>query len=128
SNSDNNNKGIDFDNYTFENEKSKNKNDNSRDNAFAKKDTIPAKRKGSNLFSFPQTKSYFPSFHTDYEVTQIDNSFLVLNYQLFSVGASPVYLNPRLNILSKTSLSDLFEDQRITFAYRFNFSGDYELY
>ncbi len=122
------NKGIDFDNYKFEGEKN-----NSAKTATAstanspgiKKDST-AKKTNPNLFNFPIQKNYFTSFYTDYVVTQFDNSFLANNYQVFTGGGSPLYLNPGLNFLTKVAISDLFEDQRITGGFRINPSLDNE--
>ena len=118
----NNNKGIDFDNYTFENEKNKVK--PPEKNTGDKKDTI--RKVTTGQFKFPIQKNYYTSFYTDNVVTQFDNSFLANNYQVFTGGGSPIYLNPGFNFLTKVSISDLFEDQRITGGFRINPSLDNE--
>jgi len=111
--------GIDFDNYQLTNESKKP--DNSP--GIAKKDTA-TKPLANKLFQFPIQKNYYTSFYTDYVVTQFDNSFMGTNYQRFSGGGSPVYLNPGLNFLTKVAASDLFEDHRIVGAYRFSGIAD----
>ena len=45
---------------------------------------------------------------------------------MFTGGGSPIYLNPGFNFLTKVSISDLFEDQRITGGFRINPSLDHE--
>ncbi len=111
--------GIDFDNYQFSNETKKQE----QPPVQTKKDSLP-KTKTAETFLFPIQKNYYTSFYTDYVVTQFDNSFMGTNYQRFTGGGSPVYLNPGLNFLSKIAISDLFEDYRIIGAYRFSGIAD----
>ena len=120
-------KGIDFDNYKFEGDKNNAVNTSTvaSNNLSNRKDST-GKKTNANLFNFPIQKNYFTSFYTDYVVTQFDNSFLANNYQVFSGGASPIYLNPGFNFLTKVAISDLFEDQRITAGFRINPSLDNE--
>jgi hypothetical protein len=120
-------KGIDFDNYKFEGDKNNAVNTSTvaSNNLSNRKDST-GKKTDANLFNFPIQKNYFTSFYTDYVVTQFDNSFLANNYQVFSGGASPIYLNPGFNFLTKVAISDLFEDQRITAGSRINPSLDNE--
>jgi hypothetical protein len=120
-------KGIDFDNYKFEGDKNNAVNTSTvaSNNLSNRKDST-GKKTDANLFNFPIQKNYFTSFYTDYVVTQFDNSFLANNYQVFSGGASPIYLNPGFNFLTKVAISDLFEDQRITAGFRINPSLDNE--
>jgi hypothetical protein len=81
--------------------------------------------------NFPSSiqQNYYVSFSMDYVVSQLDNSFLNAQYQPFSGGTNPVYLNPGLNALLKAGLSDLFEDYRIVGAVRFsnNLENEYIL-
>ena len=107
-------KGIDFDNYKFEGETDK----NAPAKPLVKGDSL--KKQGKVSSPFPLPRNYYTSFYTDYLVTQFDNSFLANNYQVFSGGGSPVYLNPGPNFLSKIAISDLFEDQRIVGGFRIN--------
>jgi len=120
------NSGIDFDNYKLDGEKTNSSGiTTNTTNNIAKKDS-EVKKLNSTLFKFPIQKNYYPSFYTDYVVTQFDNSFLANNYQLFAGGGSPVYLNPGFNFLTKLAISDLFEDQRIVGAFRINPALDNE--
>lgn len=121
----NDGKGINFDAYKFNGE---------RDPSADPTKKQPVKRDSSaqgrsNQFKFPLQRNYYPSFYTDYVVTQLDNSYLANNYQVFSAPGNPIYLNPGFNFLSKIAISDLFEDQRIFggYRYRLNFSSDNEL-
>lgn len=121
-------KGIDFENYKFDNEKDRQKTDNQSDKnvAVARPDSGRGKS-SSGGFHFPIQRNYYTSFYTDKIVTQFDNSFLANTYQVFTGGNSPVYLNPGFNFLTKVSVSDLFEDQRITGGFRINPNLDNEL-
>jgi Tol biopolymer transport system component len=117
-------KGIDFENYKFNNEKDKATPAVVKSVPAEKKDTV--KNVPNGQLKFPIQRNYYTSFYTDNVVTQFDNSFLANNYQIFSGGGSPVYLNPGFNFLTKVSISDLFEDQRITGGFRINPSLDNE--
>jgi Tol biopolymer transport system component len=121
---DNTTKGIDFENYKFDNEKEKANPNVVKNETADKKDTVKAKSDGR--LKFPIQRNYYTSFYTDNITTQFDNSFLANTYQVFPGGGSPVYLNPGLNFLTKVSISDLFEDQRITGGFRINPSLDNE--
>lgn len=120
-----NEKGIDFENYKFGNEKDAPSN--------AKAIVVPARKdslangKMKPGFRFPIQRNYYTSFYVDKVVSQIDNSFLSNNYQVYAGGGVPIYLNPGFNLLTKVSLSDLFEDQRITGGFRINFNLDNEI-
>lgn len=122
---DNNSEGIDFENYRFNNEKAKQNPGIAENPPPLKPDSV--KKKGeSGAFRFPIQRNYYTSFYTDKVVTQFDNSFMANNYQVFAGGGSPVYLNPGFSFLTKLSISDLFEDQRITGGFRINPSLDNE--
>jgi len=56
--------------------------------------------------------NYNTAFSTDYFMTQLDNSYLNVNYQPFT-GGGPIYTNPGFNVLFKIGISDLFEDYKI---------------
>lgn len=120
-------KGIDFENYKFENEK---QNPDQKQNPNPNIAKSPAadslKKSGPAPFRFPIQRNYYTSFYTDKIVTQFDNSFLANNYQVFAGGGSPVYINPGFNFLTKVSISDLFEDMRITGGFRINPNLDNE--
>ena len=115
-------KGIDLDNYKFENEKT-NPASNTGPKVVAK-DTLKKKTEGG--FKFPIQKNYYTAFYPEQVVTQFDNSFFANNYQLFSGNGQPIYLNPGFNFVSKVALNDLFEDQRIIGGYRINPNLDNE--
>jgi hypothetical protein len=53
-------------------------------------------------------------------VTQVDFSFLNQNYQPFTGGSSPIFLNPGFNVLFKVGVTDLLEDYRIIGGVRLN--------
>ncbi|MBL7933475.1 MAG: hypothetical protein JNL60_16335, partial [Bacteroidia bacterium] len=111
-------KGIDFENYRFENERQTNVYVPQSHGQTTKLDSL--KKKSDGKLKFPVQKNYYTSFYTDNVVTQFDNSFLANNYQVFTGGGAPLYLNPGFNFLTKVSISDLFEDQRITGGFRIN--------
>ncbi|MCC6369906.1 MAG: hypothetical protein IT236_02750, partial [Bacteroidia bacterium] len=117
-----NTRGIDFENYRFEGEKTKSETE-AKTPVVAKDTTIKGKNKP---FKFPIQKNYSTAFYTDYVVTQFDNSTFSNNYQVFSNSGTPIYLNPGFNFVSKVAISDLFEDMRIVGAFRFNPSLDNE--
>lgn len=126
-----NGSGIDFDNYKFDGERNVQKETTppAKDPSTKPDSSVaatPAKKSGPAPFRFPIQKNYYTSFYTDYVVTQFDNSFLANNYQIFTGGGSPIYLNPGFNFLTKIAISDLFEDQRITGGFRINPSLDNE--
>lgn len=121
--------GIDFDNYRFDGEKPASKDNNGNAARVEPRDSASsaaARKKTSPGFRFPIQKNYYTSFYTDYVVTQFDNSFLANNYQIFTGGGAPLYLNPGFNFLTKVAISDLFEDQRIVGGFRINPSLDNE--
>ncbi|HRD39593.1 MAG TPA: hypothetical protein PLC65_13245, partial [Bacteroidia bacterium] len=118
--------GIDFDNYTLAGEKPKKQVENKETQA-APKDTTSSKGEvAQNQFRFPIQQNYFTTFYTDYVVTQLDNSYLSTNYQRYTGGSYPIYLNPGLNALFKIGLSDLMEDRRIVAGFRIAGSLDNE--
>lgn len=117
--------GIDFDNYKFNGENGEKAAESKPGFDKAKRDSLRAARQ---VFKFPVFQNYYTSFYLDQVVTQFDNSFLGQNYQVFTGGTSPVYLNPGFSVLTKISITDLFEDMRITGAFRFNFNFDNEIY
>lgn len=116
------NDGIDFDNYSISGEakkETKTENKNSNPNSLAKQNPDDAqKNNNTEELQFPIQQNYYTNFRTDQVVTQLDNSFLGTNYQRFTGGGSPIYLNPGLNALFKIGLSDLFEDKRIVAGFR----------
>lgn len=124
-----NNKGIDFENYKIIGEpKSTNQNTNEKklDTAPASTSSLTANSNQPNELRFPIQQNYYTNFRVDQVVSQLDNSFLGTNYQRFTGGGSPIYLNPGLNVLFKVGLSDLFEDKRIVGGFRIAGSLDNE--
>ncbi len=115
--------GIDFENYSINGKEPKK--EPAREvvttpaaNGQANSDPQNTKRSSADELRFPIQQNYYTSFRTDQVVTQLDNSYLGTNYQRFTGGGSPVYLNPGLNLLFKIGLSDLFEDKRIVAGFR----------
>ncbi len=115
------NQGIDFNNYKFDDRFKEKLEEKNKKNNFTKDEL-----KNNYQIKFPILQNYYTSFYTDYIVTQIDNSFLGNNYQKFSGGGSPLYLNPGSNALFKVSISDLMENQKILAGFRINPSLDNE--
>lgn len=124
------NEGIDFENYNINGERKKdppksNTPATSTSPSLANNNPQTEARPGDELH-FPIQQNYYTSFRTDQVVSQLDNSFLGTNYQRFTGGGSPVYLNPGLNVLFKIGLSDLFEDKRIVAGFRISGTLDNE--
>ncbi len=112
---------IDINNYTFENEQR----NSDRKSEKAQKitntnDTSSLKAKQDREFKLARQQNYYTNYSVDYVVSQLDNSFLNGSYQKFTGGGSPIYLNPGLNAFFKVSMSDLFEDYRISGGMRFS--------
>ena len=123
------NQGIDFENYDIRGTRKKDdpvKPKIQNDSAQATVNPQKIKSNANNELRFPIQQNYFTNFRTDQVVTQLDNSFLGTNYQRFTGGSSPIYLNPGLNALFKIGLSDLFEDKRIVAGFRISGSLDNE--
>ncbi len=77
-----------------------------------------------NPFVQETQRNYQVEYSANDITSQLDFSFLNANYQQFSGGGSPIYLNPGFNFLMKIGLSDLMEDYRITGGFRFSFNFD----
>ena len=127
--------GIDFETYELKSESKKDKpkeiinpsaNDTVSKSGLALKNSQQAEGSSFGELRFPIQQNYYTSFKSDQVVSQLDNSFLGTNYQRFTGGGSPVYLNPGLNALFKIGLSDLFEDKRIVAGFRIAGSLDNE--
>ncbi len=123
--------GIDFDNYQIDNQEKRKEQEERRPIGSDYPPPLVKKPKeaiikSSGELRFPIQQNYYTSFKTDQVVSQLDNSFLGTNYQRFTGGGSPVYLNPGLNALFKIGLSDLFEDKRIVAGFRISGSLDNE--
>lgn len=114
---------IDINNYTFENEQPKNikaTEPPKKQSTTATADTAATATKNGE-FVLAKQRNYNTNYSVDYVVSQLDNSFLGTNYQKFTGGGSPVYLNPGMNAFFKIGISDLFEDYRITGGMRLSF-------
>ncbi len=68
----------------------------------------------------PKRRNYFVEYFYDELVTQVDFTFLNHNYQPFSGGGAPIYLNPGFNVFMGLNLTDLMEDFRISGGVRLN--------
>ena len=77
--------------------------------------TQPADTAATKPFVWPEQRNYNVNFTIDAVVTQVDNSFSNQFYQSFS---GVPQLNPGLSALTRMSISDLFEDYRITGGFR----------
>jgi hypothetical protein len=111
---------IDINNYTFENEQKKpEKKSDKLKESVSNTDSSSVKNNGG--FQLAKQRNYNRNYSIDYVVSQLDNSFLNGSYQKFSGGGSPIYLNPGLNAFFKISMSDLFEDYRISGGMRLSF-------
>lgn len=123
-NTTNSNDGIDFDNYSINGQTKKepytgpiiNSEPASISTVAKSKKTAPVEI--NEELRFPIQQNYYTNFRIDQVVSQLDNSFLGTNYQRFTGGGSPVYLNPGINALFKVGLSDLFEDKQIVAGFR----------
>jgi hypothetical protein len=112
---------VDVNNYVFENEtavKSANKNLSAPSPQPLDTANEKIKQTTDKTFKIPKTRNYNRFFTVDYFVTQLDNSFLSANYQLFTNTGGPIYYNPGFNGLIKVGSSDLFEDYRISGGFR----------
>lgn len=75
----------------------------------------------------PTQRLYFTTFYTDYLVSQVDFSTLNQGYQPFTGG--PYYFDPGASAFFKVGVKDLFEDYRLTAAFRLGGNFDsYEYY
>jgi hypothetical protein len=83
---------------------------------------LPHQKLSYSPKNFPLSiqQNYYVNFSMDYVVSQLDNSFLSVQYQRFAGGDNPVYMNPGLNALFKVGISDLFEDYRMVGGVRFS--------
>ncbi len=72
-------------------------------------------------FLFPVVQNYYLNFAQDQAVTQLDNTFLGQNYQVY--GSRPVTTNSVFNPVLKFGFSDQFEDYRLVLGMRFDISN-----
>ncbi len=127
----NNKKGIDFENYSFEETTRTNPvpKDSVKKNKETKQittDKTPSTPAFSANYSFPIQQNYFTTFYVDHVLTQLNNSFLFPTYQRFTGGFAPVYLNPGFNFITKIGLNDLFENRNIIAGFRIGSTLDNE--
>ncbi len=73
-------------------------------------------------FHIPKRRNYRTQYSVSQMVSQVDFNYINYNYQPFTGGTYPVYLNPGFNILYKIGLTDLMENHRFVGGVRFNFS------
>ena len=104
------NEPIDINHYIFEKEKQ------NYYNQLWRKKYMDIKL-DTGQFNLPLIRIYETSFYNNFIATQIDFSFLNNSYQVYSGGAP--YFNPGINLLTKIGTVDLFEDFRVTGAFRF---------
>lgn len=124
-------KGIDFDNYSFDNTNTPDKNITNKTDTTPKNGVVSSVKTNSPAvlsanYSFPIQQNYYTTFYADHVLTQLNNSFLFPTYQRFTGGYSPIYLNPGLNFITKIGLSDLFENQNIIAGFRIGGTLDNE--
>lgn len=120
-------KGIDFENYSFDDNLSKNTNrDTIQKNTSATLPKQPVSNALTGSNSIPIQQNYYTTFYVDHVLTQLNNSFLFPTYQRFTGGNAPVYLNPGLNFITKIGLNDLFENQYIIAGFRIGGTLDNE--
>lgn len=129
SDSSKNQKGIDFDNYSFDENPAKQKPsappDTSKQATPSAKPQKPTHFTSPN-YTFPIQQNYYTTFYVDHVLTQLNNSFLFPTYQRFTGGAAPIYLNPGFNFITKIGLNDLFENQNIIAGFRIGGTLDNE--
>ncbi len=87
-------------------------------------DKEEAERLKDTVFKPVKARNYDVEYYLDEVTSQVDFSFLNANYQQFSGGGTPIYLNPGFNALIKFGLTDLLEDYRIVGGIRFSFNFD----
>ena len=73
-------------------------------------------------FKIPKRRNYRTQYFINKMTSQVDFNYINYNYQPFTGGDNPIYLNPGFNILYKIGITDLMEDHRIVGGVRFNFS------
>ncbi len=76
----------------------------------------------NDQFRQPKRRIYLVEYFYDAITTQIDFSYINRSYQPYTVGGSPIFLNPGFNVLTGINLTDLLEDYRISGGVRLNSS------
>jgi hypothetical protein len=74
----------------------------------------------TDKFRTAKQLNYNVEYAIDQMVTQIDFTYLNFAYQPFSGTLDPVFVNPGLNALLMTGITDLMEDYRISGGVRLN--------
>ena len=75
----------------------------------------------------PKQRLYYTTFYTDYMIAQVDFTNLNQSYQPFTTG--PYYFNSNATAFFRVGVKDLFEDYRISAAFRLGANLDsYEYY
>lgn len=117
---------VDIDNYVFQSDFPKSKKDKKKDKEKEAVSEIPAlgadttaksQTADTTGFQLPKQRNYETAFSSNYFVSQLDNSLLNQNYQLFN-GGGAIFYNPGLNGFFKLGISDLLEDYRITGGFK----------
>ncbi|MCB0807218.1 MAG: PD40 domain-containing protein [Bacteroidales bacterium] len=109
---------FDINNYQFDIEQ-REKNDNINWDFTDIQVALPG-QKGSDKDEPPKRLNYNVEYFINEITTQIDFSYLNQNYQNFTGGQNPIYLNPGFNALFKVGVTDLLEDYRIVGGVRLN--------
>ncbi len=73
-------------------------------------------------FIIPKRRNYRTQYFINNMTTQVNFNYINRNYQPFTGGKNPIYLNPGFNILNKIEITDLMENHHIIGGVRFNFS------
>ena len=73
-------------------------------------------------FVVPKRLLYRTEYYLNDVISQIDFNYLNYNYQPYTGGGGPVYLNAGFNFFIQLGINDLMEDHRFAGAFRFDFS------
>jgi Tol biopolymer transport system component len=108
---------IDYKNYKFQDEVS----DNNTSRVIVIK---PKPQEQQTPFTLPNQRNYNLSFFSDNSTTQLNNSFINQQYQLFNGGP---YISPGIGGNFQVGASDLFEDYRIRGSVRLGAANEYSV-
>ncbi len=110
-----NNTGIDINNYRFEGETEESAAAaQQNNNANAQAATQMKKTEPKPNIDIFKPKMYYVEYSVSQIVTQMDFSYLDYSYQPFTNPRSPIYINPGFNAFIKLGVADLFEDYHLT--------------
>lgn len=101
---------INIDHYQFDAEKKSALTISKEVVRISEKETASDTSRSEDDFSIPNQRNYNLSFSTDESVSQLNNTFLNGNYQLFNGGP---FQTPGVGATFKFGISDLFEDYKI---------------